>query len=87
MSPVVRYVSCPKCLVESEVDCSGDGTCADRVYLFIEKATLVERLEMQEFSFARTALSIKSLFFEERDSLWLNEEEYKIWLLTKGNEE
>jgi hypothetical protein len=87
MTPIIKYVSCPKCIVQSKVDCLGDRICSDRLYLFREKATLIERLEMQEFSFSNMPPSVKSLCLQERDSLWLDEEEYKIWLSTKENQE
>ena len=87
MTPVVKYASCPKCLVQSRVDCRGDSTCSDRVYAFIAKGTLDERLEMEEFCFSNMPPSVKRLALQESDSLWLNEEEYKIWLATKKNEE
>jgi len=38
---------------------------------------------MQEFSFSNMPPGVKSLCLQERDSLWLDEEEYKIWLSTK----
>ena len=83
MTPVVKYVSCPECLVQPKVDCVGDSTCSDRVYAFIAKGTLDERLEMEEFCFSNMPPSVKRLALQEGDSLWLNEEEYKIWLATK----
>ena len=87
MTPVVKYVSCPNCLVQSGVECLGDSTCSDRVYTFIAKGTLDERLEMEEFCFANMPPSVKRLALQESDSLWLNEEEYKIWLSARENEE
>jgi len=87
MTPVVKYASCPKCLVQPTADCLGDSTCSDRVYAFIAKGTIDERLEMEEFCFANMPPSVKRLALQESDSLWLNEEEYKIWLATKENEE
>lgn len=89
MSPIVKYISCPKCSAQSGFDCVDalGGTCSDRIHLFIQKAATKQRFEAQEWTFQNVPTHVKKLFLQENDSIYLNEEEHKIWCLSKENEE